>query len=167
MVFVYVVSAVLILLSLLIQGHPSFDVIRTLGVKPDILFIIIVYLSYNFGPFYGETCGFAGGLLQDCVSRSPLGLLAFPKMAIGLVAGMLGKDVFKNNLLTIMLLMFIASLAKGVITLMLCYAFSDASISQVITVIIPEAVYNSFISPIIFILLDKVFAKQLKSEGNL
>ena len=167
MIFVYAISAVLIVLSLVIQGHSSFEVIRTLGVKPDLLFIIIVYLSYNFGPFYGESCGFIGGLLHDCVSRSPLGLLAFPKMAIGFVAGMLGRDIFKNNLLTIMLLMFIASLAKGVITLMLCYAFSEAYISQVISVIIPEAVYNSFISPIIFILLDKIFAKELESEGNL
>ena len=167
MIFVYVASAVLIILSLVIQGHSSFEVIRTLGVKPDLLFIVIVYLSYNFGPFYGETCGFIGGLLHDCVSRSPFGLLAFPKMAIGFIAGMLGKDVFKNNLLTIMLLMFIASLVKGVITLMLCYAFSESSVSQVITVIIPEAVYNSFVSPIIFILLDKLFAKKLETEGNL
>jgi len=166
-IFVYVVSAVLIVLSLIIQGHSSFDVIRTLGVKPDLLFIVIVYLSFNFGPFYGETCGFIGGLLHDSISRSPLGLLAFPKMAIGFVAGLLGRDVFKNNLLTIMLLMFIASLVKGVVTLMLCYAFSEASISQVITVIIPEAVYNSFVSPIIFILLDKLFAKELESERNL
>jgi len=166
-IFVYAASAILILLSLVIQGHSSFDVIRTLGVKPDILFIVIVYLSYNFGSFYGETCGFIGGLLNDCVSRSPLGLLAFPKMVIGFVAGMLGRDVFKNNLLTIMLIMFIASLIKGVITLMLCYAFSEASASQVVTIIIPEAVYNSFVSPIIFILLDKLFAKKLESEGHL
>ncbi|MCL2026823.1 MAG: rod shape-determining protein MreD [Leptospirales bacterium] len=167
MIFVYVASAILIVMSLIIQGHSSFDVIRTLGVKPDLLFIIIIYLSFNFGSFFGQTCGFIGGLLHDCISLSPLGLLAFPKMALGFVAGMLGREIFKNNLPTIMLLMFIASLAKGIITLMLCYAFSEASVSQVITVILPEAVYNSFLSPIIFILLDKLFAKELESEGNL
>jgi rod shape-determining protein MreD len=153
--------------SLIVQGHPSFDVIRIADVKPDLLFIIIVYLSYNFGSFYGETCGFIGGILHDCFSRSPLGLLAFPKMAIGFIVGMLGRDVFKNSVITITLLILLASMVKGVITLMLCYVFHEASISQVLTIIIPEAFYNALISPIIFILLDKLFAKELDSEGNL
>ena len=166
MIFLYVVSSVLILISLIIQGHPSFDVIRIAGVKPDLLFVIIIYLSYNFGSFYGQTCGFIGGLLHDCVSHSPLGILAFPKMLLGFIVGMLGRDVFKNTIATITLLMLGASLLKGVVTLMLCYIFSEASIAQVVSVIIPEAFYNTLISPVVFILLDKLFAKELESEGN-
>lgn len=166
MIFLYVISGVLMVISLVIQGHPSFDVIRIAGVKPDLLFIIIIYLSYNFGSFYGETCGFIGGMLHDCISHSPLGLLTFPKVTLAFIVGMLGRDVFKNGIVAITLLMLGASLLKGIITLMLCYVFSEASISQVVSVIIPEAFYNTLISPIIFILLDKLFAKELESEGN-
>jgi len=167
MIFSYVITAVLIILSLIIQGHSSFDVIRIAGVKPDLLFIVIVYLSYSFGSFYGEVNGFIGGLLQDAVSNSPLGLLTFPKVALGFLVGMFGRDVFKSNIVTITLLLFIASLLKGVITLFLCYIFHHAAISMVISLILPEAFYNALVAPLLFLLFDKIFEKELEREGNL
>lgn len=165
MIFVYIVSAILILLSIIVQGHPSFDVVRIGDVKPDLLFIVIVYLSYNFGPLYGETCGFIGGLFQDAVSNSPLGLLALPKVVIGFFVGIFGKDIFKSNVITVTLLLFFASLLKGIITLFLCYVFNEAAAGQVLSIILPEAFYNALLSPIIFILLNKIFAKEIETEG--
>ena len=79
MIFTYIITGILIVMSLIIQGHSSFDVIRIADVKPDLLFIIIIYLSYNFGSFTVRPAVFIGGLLQDAISISPLGLMAFRK----------------------------------------------------------------------------------------
>ena len=167
MIVTYVIMGIVAAVSLLIQGHPSFDVIRIWGVKPDLLFIVIVYISYSFGSFNGQVAGFVGGLFHDVVSRSPLGLLTFPKVVLGFLVGMFGRGMFKNTFITIAIMLLLASLLKGVVTLFLCYIFHHGSVSQILSVIIPESFYNAILAPFLFVLLDKIFEKELQREGHL
>jgi len=167
MIFSYIFTAIIILISLLIQSHSSFDVLRIAGVKPDLIFITIVYISYSFGSFYGETVGFISGLFQDAASSSPLGLLTFPKVALGFLVGMFGRAVIKNNILTITILLFVASLLKGLITLFLCYVFHQAAAGDILRIILPESFYNALLSPPLFFLFDKIFESELEREGYL
>ncbi len=165
MIVTYILTAALVLASLIVQGHSSFEILRIAGCKPDIIFIVIVYMAYNFGSFYGETTGFIAGLLHDAISNSPLGLLAFPKMMLGYAVGFFGRSVFRQNILTIALLIFLSSLLKGVVTLFLGYLFHTASVSSVITIIFPESFYNALLAPPLFFLFDKLFEKELAREG--
>ncbi len=167
MIYPYILTAALMVASLIIQGHSSFDAIRIAGVKPDLVFIIIVYMGYSFGSFYGEVTGFVGGLFHDAVSNSPLGLLTFPKLAVGFLAGMIGRSVVKSNILTIILMIFIASVIKGVVTLFMSYIFYNAMISSIISVILPESFYNAILAPPLFFIFDKIFQKELEREGYL
>ncbi|MCP4138348.1 MAG: rod shape-determining protein MreD [bacterium] len=167
MIFSYIFTALLLIVSLIVQSHPSFDVIRIAGVKPDLQFIVIVYLAYSFGSFYGEVSGFIGGLFHDSISIGPLGIITFPKMALGFLVGMFGRSVMKSNILTVTLLLFAASIVKGIITLFLCYIFHQASVSSVISIILPEAFYNALLAPPLFVLFDKIFEKELEREVNL
>ena len=166
MIVTYLFTGAIIIASLIIQGHTSFDVLRIGGVKPDLLFIAIVYFAYSFGSFYGEVTGFIGGLLHDAISNSPLGLLTFPKMVLGFLVGMFGRSVFKENILTVSLLLFFSSLAKGVITLFLSYIFHEASISAIAGIIFPESFYNAILAPPLFFLFDKIFERELSKEGS-
>ena len=166
MIISYAITAVLVICALVIQGHASFDVIRIAGVKPDLLFIIIVYVAYNFGSMYGEVSGFICGILNDAVSNSPLGLLTFPKMAVGFIVGMFGRGVFRSNIVTITLLLFVASLVKGILTLFLSYIFLSGSAITVISIILPEAFYNALLAPPLFFVLDKLYKKELQGENS-
>ncbi len=165
MIFTYIFTAALLIVSLIMQAHTSFDVLRIAGIKPDLLFITIVYCGFSFGSFYGEVTGFIGGILHDAASSSPLGLLTLPKFVIGYVVGFFGRSVFKGTMITVFILLFLASLVKGIITLVLCYIFHEASITSVITVIFPEAFYNALLAPLLFFLFDKIFEKELEREG--
>jgi rod shape-determining protein MreD len=167
MIFTYIISGIIILISLLIQSHSSFDVLRIAGVKPDLIFIAVVYFSYCFGSFYGELTGFIGGLLHDSFSRSPLGLLTLPKVALGFIAGLFGRSIFKPNIVVIFGLIFVSSLIKGLVTLTLCYIFHESSADAVISVILPESFYNALLSPPLFFFFDKIFESELEREGNL
>ena len=167
MIFTYIITSVLVVLSLVIQGHSSFDSLRIAGIKPDLLFIVIVYLSYSFGSFYGEVTGFVGGLFHDAISNSPLGLLTFPKMALGFIIGMFGRSVIKSNTITIILLLFVASILKGIITLFLCYVFHTSTASSFVSIILPESFYNAILAPPLFYILDKIFEDELDKEVNL
>ena len=167
MIITYLITAVIVLISLLIQGHPSFDVIRIAGVKPDLLFIITIYMGYSFGSFNGQLTGFVTGLLHDSISNSPLGLLTLPKLALGFIVGMIGRSVLKSNIATILLLLFIATLIKGIVTLFLCYIFHQGFIASVIHVMLPESFYNAIIAPPLFFLFDKLYRGELEREGYL
>jgi rod shape-determining protein MreD len=167
MILTYVIIAVMVLLSILIQGHPSFDVIRIAGVKPDLIFIIVVYTGYSFGSFSGQVTGFVSGLFHDAVSNSPYGFLALPKLLIGFIVGMIGRSVLKSNVPTIILLIFISTLLKGIITLFLSYIFTQGMLSSIIHIIIPESFYNALLAPPLFFLFDKIFSGELEREGYL
>jgi rod shape-determining protein MreD len=167
MIYSYVMTGILILLSLIVQGHSSFDSIRIGGVKPDLLFIFVIYMGYSFGSFYGQITGFISGILHDSISNSPLGLLTFPKLALGFIAGMIGRSVIKNNVIAVLLLLFIASIIKGVVTLFLSYTFHQSMMSAIITIILPESFYNAILAPPLFIIYDKIYQKELEREGYL
>jgi len=167
MIYSYVMTGILILLSLIVQGHSSFDAIRIGGVKPDLLFIFVIYMGYSFGSFYGQVTGFISGILHDSISNSPLGLLTFPKLALGFIAGMIGRSVIKNNVIAVLLLLFIASIIKGVVTLFLSYTFHQSMMSAIITIILPESFYNAILAPPLFIIYDKIYQKELEREGYL
>ena len=165
MIISYIITALLVVVTLVIQGHSSFDVLRIAGVKPDILFILVIYTGYCFGSLYGEVTGFVSGLFHDSISNSPLGLLAFPKMALGFIIGMFGRSVIKSNIITITFLLFIASIIKGLIILFMCYIFHQSRVSLALGVILPEAFYNSLLAPPLFFIFDKIFEKELEREG--
>ena len=166
MISTYIFTGALLIISLVIQGHSSFDVLRIAGVKPDLLFIAVVYFAYSLGSFYGEVTGFISGLLHDAVSNSPLGLLTFPKMALGFIIGMFGSSVLKKNILTVSLMLFIASIFKGIITLFLCYLFHEGSISNVLSIMLPESFYNAILAPLLFFLFDKIFEEDISKESS-
>jgi rod shape-determining protein MreD len=155
------------LICLVVQGHSSFDVIRIAGVKPDLLFILVVFSGYSFGSFYGEVTGFISGLFHDSISNSPLGFLAFPKMIMGFIIGMLGRSVIKSNLVTITLLLFVASVVKGIITLMICYIFLESRVSETLGIILPESFYNAILAPPLFFIFDRIFQYEIEKGGNL
>lgn len=162
----YIFTAAIIALSLIIQGHPSFDVLRFVGVKPDLLFVAVVYFGYTFGSFYGETTGFIGGLFHDAISRSDLGLLTLPKVIIGFAVGLIGRGVLRNNPLTRFTLVFGTSIVKGLITLMLSMIFHNASASDITGVILPEAVYNGLCALALFPIYDKIFENEIEEGGS-
>ncbi len=165
MIIAYIFTAAIIIISLIIQGHSSFDALSIAGVKPDLAFIAVIYFAYSFGSFYGEITGFISGLLHDAISNSPLGLLAFPKMALGYFAGMFGRSILKQNIITVFLMLFAASIIKGILTLLLSYLFHEASISAVFSIILPESFYNALLAPPLFFLFDKLFEDAHPTEG--
>lgn len=165
MLLTYIFTGVVVVISLLVQGHSSFDVLRIGGIKPDLVFICVVYFSYCYGSLYGEVTGFLSGLLTDAVSNSPLGLLAFPKMLLGFLVGKVGRSLIKANALSLALLLFGASIVKGIVTLILCYIFHQAAISDIWGIILPEALYNAAIGTPLFFLFDRIFDTEKSGEG--
>lgn len=65
--------------------------IEILHWKPDLILIVLVMFSIQYGPNYGSTAGFIGGVVGDLASSHLLGLGALSKSITGYLAGSLSR----------------------------------------------------------------------------
>ena len=66
-----------------------------LPVVPDLLLLVVLYISVFNGSLVGETTGFVSGLLLDFITAAPLGLNCLLRTLMGFLAG------FFHNLLNV------------------------------------------------------------------
>ena len=148
-----IVAALLIQLTLI-------NSISILGLKPDLIMVVVVVFSLLKGAKEGTVSGFASGLLQDIFSAGLLGINALAKTVIGFTCGILKEKIFHEHILFLIpLITFIASLMQSILMFLLLHAFGIEynlawSLKQVA---LPEALYSSLLSPFIFLAINKLF----------
>jgi len=149
----------IIVVALLIQ-ITLVNLITILGLKPDLILVVVVIFSLLKGEKEGTISGFASGLLQDIFSTGLLGINALAKTVIGFICGILKEKIFHEHILFLIpVITFIASLIQNILIFFLLRAFGTEyslawSLKQVA---LPEALYSSLLSPIIFLVINKLF----------
>jgi len=134
--------------------------VAILGLKPDLIMVVVVVFSLLKGEKEGIISGFASGLLQDIFSTSLLGINALAKTVIGFTCGILKEKIFHEHILFIIpVITFIASFMQSILIFWLLRAFGIEynltwSLKQIA---LPEALYSSLLSPFIFLAINKLF----------
>jgi len=134
--------------------------VTILGLKPDLIMVVVVVFSLLKGEKEGAISGFASGLLQDIFSTSLLGINALAKTVIGFTCGILKEKIFHEHILFIIpVITFIASFMQSILIFWLLRAFGIEynltwSLKQIA---LPEALYSSLLSPFIFLAINKLF----------
>ncbi len=148
-----------IVVTLLIQ-LTLINSITILGLKPDLIMVVVVVFSLLRGAKEGTISGFASGLLQDIFSTGLLGMNALAKTVIGFFCGIIKEKIFREHILFIIpVIIFIASFMQSILMFLLLRAFGIEyglawSLKQVA---LPEALYGSLLSPFIFLAINKLF----------
>ena len=149
----------IIVVALLIQ-LTLINSITILGLKPDLIMVVVVVFSLLKGEKEGTISGFASGLLQDIFSTGLLGINALVKTVIGFICGILKEKIFHEHILFLIpIITFIASFIQNILIFSLLRAFGIEynlawSLKQVA---LPEALYSSLLSPFIFLAINKLF----------
>jgi rod shape-determining protein MreD len=149
----------IIVVALLIQ-LTLINSITILGLKPDLIMVVVVVFSLLKGEKEGSISGFASGLLQDIFSTGLLGINALAKTVVGFFCGIVKEKIFHEHILFIIpVITFIASFMQSIIIFLLLRAFGIEynlawSLKQVA---LPEALYSSLLSPFIFLAINKLF----------
>lgn len=149
----------IIVVALLIQ-LTLINSITILGLKPDLIMVVVVVFSLLKGEKEGTISGFASGLLQDIFSTGLLGINALTKTVIGFTCGILKEKIFYEHILFLIpVITFIASFMQSILMFLLLRAFGIEyglawSIKQIA---LPEALYSSLLSPFIFLAINKLF----------
>jgi rod shape-determining protein MreD len=152
----------------------SLEFFRLGGIKPDFLLILTIYYSINKGELYGIWIGFLAGLLQDInlgvmtiagtsQVRHYLGINILPKAMVGYLAGKFSESIQKNNNFSWFIIVFTFSVAKGITLFILTAIFhGNVAAEMLVTVILPESLYNALLSLLWFRLLYWLIPPMLK-----
>jgi rod shape-determining protein MreD len=150
----YLVSVLTVSVFVLLQST-VLHVIAINGVIPDLSLIAIVYLANKNGRTFGETLGFAAGIVEDLLSLAPLGFHAFLKTTIGFLFGYTRGVVFLDSVLMPVLLTTIATIIKLLLVSILGIFIQLPSLAHAFfsTQTLIEIGYTLLLSPFIFAFL--------------
>jgi rod shape-determining protein MreD len=148
-----IVTALLIQLTLL----NSFTI---QGLKPDLILLVVLVFSLLKGAEEGTVSGFASGLLQDIFSTGLLGVNALVKTVIGFISGILKEKIFSEHILFLIpIITFVVSISQSILMLLILHAFGIeyGMVWSLKKIVLPEALYNSLLSPFVFLGIKKLF----------
>lgn len=154
----YLLFILLLGLFIIFQSSPLSHHFVLRGVSPDLLLITISLSAFLLGPVPGQIIGFSVGLIVDIISGGLLGITAFTFTIIGYGVGIVGQKVYGNSILISITLLFVVTLVKAVVLSMMAALFLKPGYFGYFSQgrIFLEAVLNSVIAPVLFIIVTRV-----------
>jgi rod shape-determining protein MreD len=156
----------IILLVTFVLQSTFFNYIKIMGVKPDLLLVIVVIYALHNEEKSGGLFGFAAGLLQDIITGKYLGLNSFTKGIIAFFVSHMEQKIYKENIIIPVMLVFTASIGHDVLYYFIrsLVDFNVSLTTAFLGIILPSAVYNSLLVPIIYPKLHSSFTRGLLSR---
>ena len=118
-----VVRNILLLILAFILQTTWIHAFEIIGIKPDIVVLVLIYIALRSGCFEATLLGFAIGFLQDIDMPHNLGLNALANSVIGFAVGWVRLHITADNFLVQISLIFGAVLLHDLI-----YYIGDSNI---------------------------------------
>jgi rod shape-determining protein MreD len=120
--------------------------------KPNLLILAVATLGLREGGWHGGVLAFLLGLIADCFSGIYLGLTAFSFLCIYLVLRKVAGRLYTDNLYLMVLVVALATVANGVVQLLLLLMFSVAGgvYAVLLPSLIPQALVNALAASLVF-----------------
>lgn len=128
------------------------DQVAIIGIKPDLIMLLVVLNGFLLGTREGAFLGFAGGVIEDLFSGTYIGLNALSKMVAGYLAGAVGERLYKESALVAAVVTFMSTMA-GLAVYYLLTLFLGIYIPvlyALFRVALPAAFYTALLVPLIF-----------------
>ena len=145
----------------LIQYNASFS-IKIFNISPLLPLSLLVAIGMFCSELRGTFTGLIIGILIDAVANTPPGFNTIVFCVLGLLAVLVTKHLFNNNIISAITLCVLCSLLYFLLRWIFCYAFSlsfTENLTYVINTVIPSCVFTAiFIIP--FYYLEKSLYKR-------
>lgn len=154
----YIYRVFLILIVLIIH-NTVFKFLAISGIRPDLPLIITLFAAFKYGSMEGQVTGFFAGFGMDVFSGGLFGVGAFTKTLIGFVAGAFKKKIYSENVLVILVYIFIASFFNGIIFIIMNKIFLPGSVGfwdYIYRILLIEIVYNCVVGVFLFSIFEKL-----------
>jgi len=157
----YALYTIIVVFLLFFQSSSLYSGLGIRDVNPDFLLLIVCSLAFFKGSLAGEISGFVIGFIADIISGGLLGLSSFMYTVIGYGVGLLGDRVYGSNYLLSVIILFFATILKALVLSMLAVIFLKPGYFGYFSQgrIFLEAVINSVIAPLFFLMTVKIEEK--------
>ncbi|HCL55970.1 MAG TPA: rod shape-determining protein MreD [Spirochaetia bacterium] len=144
-----------LLIGFLLLTLQLMEYISIQGNTPDILLILVIYISHKKGVMEGQVTGFAAGLLEDIYSIELFGIHAFVKLIIGNLTGLIYSNFTADNFGFRILLGFLASLIHGILFMIAKTIFESMDVWYYVTNHLwIKILYTTVLTPFLFLFLE-------------
>ena len=152
---VWVKYGILFLIALLIESNLS-RFYEIGSHTPDLILILLIFISIREGKIKGTAAGFTTGLIEDLiVSVGFLGLSSFTKSITGFIMGYFTESRRARIFPGIMLPMSIGIIVNNTIgTFFRIAGSSEGIFSAILTKTLPSSIYSFIIAFVIFLILN-------------
>lgn len=130
------------------------------GVRPDVLFILSVFLALHGEEDEWPTRYWALGLLKDIFSSGPLGLHAASFTLVGVAVRKARSEIFRDHPLTRALVVFLSALvAGGLAAAVQTWSILPDSMGDLAARVLLESVLAAALAPVLmpFYMLFRAF----------
>jgi len=128
-------------------------------IRPDMILILTLYLSFSCPPIFGGILALFMGYLVDLFSGNSFGLYTFSRPLIFYAAKLFKDRFYLEGIRAQILFVFIFSLGEGLLILILLRILNPGPIPNLFpllfTFLLPQSLVSGFVAPILFLLFDK------------
>lgn len=158
----YLIMTGLILAGAVLQST-LLNKLALVGVKPDLILLVVVFLGLFKGPTAGAIVGFSAGLIYDLTSSSLFGMNALSLTLVGFLVGLTRTRVYGENIVVQVALVFTATLVSNILFFLLSAIFELSSpVGHGLgRIILPAVLYNICLTPPIFWGLRKLMKRYI------
>ena len=156
------VLMVLILICCLVLPGTLFHFWSWAGIKPDLAMLWVIYLALHHRLSQSLGYGLATGLIVDFYLGHNIGLYALTLTVVSLLASLIQRRWYKDNIPLIAALVFIVTLlGQTMVFLIALTAGLNWFFGDAFKLIVGIAFYNSLLVPITYPLIHKSFTEGL------
>ena len=145
-------ATILLLIAIVILQTTAMPHLTVLGVKPDLVLLMVLCWSLLRGSKEGLIWALIGGIGLDLVSGAPFGTSSAILVALSLLAGVGELSVFRTHIVLPLIVTLIATLIYGLLFLLLLHVrgYSITWADSLTKVILPSTLYNVLLSPFVY-----------------
>ena len=153
---IYLVIPLLVAVALLQTTVMPHLAIR--GVFPDLALLVVVSWSLLCGTREGAIWGFIAGLAVDLFSGAPFGAATVSLMAASFLSGLGEVTVVRARFVLPSIVMFAATIIYDLLFLFIVWISGQpvAWLDSLTDIILPTAVLNAVLTPVVFIALRRL-----------
>lgn len=161
---IFFILLVLVLLETALLSNIVF-----LPAVPDLLLLVVLYISVHSGSLLGEASGFVSGFLLDFLTAAPLGLNCLLRTLLGFIIGLFHDILNISGFIIPALLALTATIAKAIIVEFISFFFPIGIITYDVLSFEfgMELLLNTILAPLMFSFLSLFSSLMIdKKETN-
>lgn len=160
-----IMSAIILVWTSAFFQSTILDIIKILGVKPNILIVLTIIVSLLRSPVESGIMALFFGLSMDILMGKTLGWYGLLFFLISIPISLINEKIYREKLLVLFSFAFISTIAIETLFVFIHFIFKDLNHLPYLfgTIIVPEAFYNGlFILPLfkpikkVYTLLDRI-----------